>query len=424
MQAEPMLDERSYAQAQACVHCGLCLPVCPTYTETGLEADSPRGRIYLIKAMADGRVEATENVLQHLDLCLDCRACEPACPSDIAYHLLIERQRSASADDAAHRGRVMRWLTHGVFTRPWRMKLALIVPRLLQTVGLWDVATAVSSKLIPGSMGRMMKLLPGTGPIWPGALATRYPAQGERKMTVGLHTGCVGSVLDNETNRVAVALLRRMGCEVVVPRGQRCCGAIHHHGGDPQTAAQMAQRNARAFADCDAVVSCAGGCGAMLKEYDELLGEAGEAIANKTRDICELLASLDPPPPPHRLERTVVYHDSCHLAHAQGVVDPPRALLGMIEGLRVVELQEAGMCCGAAGTYNLTQPDMADTLAKRKLDDIVASGASVCVSGNIGCTMQIAAEAKRRGVELAVAHPVELLHEAYFGGTSPSQSSA
>ena len=385
--AEPLLDAESYAQAQACVHCGLCLPVCPTYAETGLEADSPRGRIHLMKAMADGRIEATENVREHLDLCLDCRACEPACPSDVAYHRLIERvrERGVVSSELAQTGRVTRWITRNAMTRRWVMKAGLVLPRVLQKLGVWGAIASV----VPGGAGRMMRLLPNGGRVLSGGFARRYPAEGEQKMRVGLHIGCVGEAVSHDVNRKAIALLQKLGCEVVVPRGQRCCGAIHHHGADRAGATRLAEKNVHAFDGCGVVVSCAGGCGAMLRQYDEVLGDGAEGFVGRVRDVCELIDELGPAAPPHRVDATVTYHDSCHLAHAQGVVDAPRRLLQRIEGVRWVELEEAGMCCGAAGTYNLTQPAMADALGERKIDRVVETGADVCAVGNVGCAMQI-----------------------------------
>ncbi len=404
----PLTDD-VYRQASACVHCGLCLPACPTYNETGLEADSPRGRIYLMKAMADGRMTPSDNVRQHLDQCLDCRACEPACPSGVVYHRLIEQARTIQAErQPKHGSPIVRALTRRVFTRPSLLKVALLPARFAQKLGLWGLTKALSGK----PLGRLTRLLPASGAVWERSLAARYPAEGERRMTVGLHAGCVQSVLGQSVNRKAVALLRRFGCEVVVPRAQRCCGAIHHHDGDTETACGLAQHNIDAFADCDRIVTVAAGCGAMLKQYDELISGA---FGRQVRDISELLTELDPPAPTHRVEQTVAYHHACHLAHAQGVADPPMRLLATVEGLTVVPLTEADLCCGAAGTYNLSQPDMADRLADRKLKHLQNSGASVCVTGNIGCALQIAAEAHERGLALDVVHTVDVLHEAYLG---------
>lgn len=415
----------AYRQATACIHCGLCLPACPTYAQNGLEGDSPRGRIYLMKALADGRLDAEPAALRHLDLCLDCRACETACPSGVVYHKLIEDTRAKLNERAILKRPpwLVERLIYHVMPYPRRLKAALLPARLLQRLGLWRAVTKLAGRILPDGMTKMHRMLPPSGPLWPAALDERYPAAGQRKMTVGLLTGCVGSVLQQPLNRMMIELLRQLGCEVVVPRRQACCGAIHHHGGRPEQAIAFARQNFDAFTGVDAIVTAIAGCGAMLKEYGDLArhhGDAGltaraDAFAAKSRDICELIASLDLPAPSHRVERAVTYHDACHLAHAQKITDAPRRLLAMIPGLRMVALPESQMCCGAAGTYNLTEPEMAAQIGERKLRHIQSTGCDTVVTGNIGCAMQIAGEAARLGVALEVVHPVELLHEAWCG---------
>ncbi|MFA9477974.1 (Fe-S)-binding protein [Phycisphaerales bacterium AB-hyl4] len=441
------LDPRTYDRALDCVHCGLCLPACPTYTENGLEADSPRGRIVLMKALADGKIEPTESVRHHLDLCLDCRACETACPSGVVYHELIEetRERLDTPAKPTLTDRFMQAMFFHLLTRPTRLKLSLLPARLLQRLGLWPIITRLP---LPRPLAKMQQMLPAAGPLWPRSLAPHYPptptsppsrSKAQRRSgspesppnqtppkRVALLAGCVGSVLFNDVNRQTVALLQLAGCEVYVPRAQQCCGAIHHHGGNIEAARKMAKANIDAMLEIDgkpidAIVNNAAGCGAMLKEYDHLLrddpayADKAKAFARKTRDITELLVELDLPTPEHAVNRTVAYHDACHLAHGQRVVDPPRRLLASIPGLKLVPLPESTMCCGAAGTYNLTQPEMARQLGERKLRHIKTTGAATCATGNVGCAMQIAGEADRLNTPLEVAHPVTLLHEAHFG---------
>ncbi len=426
------LDPRTFARALDCVHCGLCLPACPTYTQNGLEADSPRGRIHLMKGLALGRVEATDSVVKHLDLCLDCRACETACPSGVVYHELIEETRARLAT-TKNRGAVDRFVELiflNIFTRPARLKLALLPARVLQKIGLWPLLTRPAmTKLLPPQLEKMQQMLPPSGPMWEGNLEGFYPAKapdGVKKATVGFFAGCVGSVLFQRVNRQTIALLQHAGCDVVVPKNQACCGAIHHHAGRLHEAEALAAANIEAFAGAngpkvDYIVNNISGCGAMLKDYAFLLrddpryAQRGKELAQKTRDISELLVELKPEPPKRPLHRTVTYHDACHLAHGQKVTAPPRELLGWISGLKVVPLRESDMCCGAAGTYNLTQPEMARQLAERKIGHIAATGAETCVTANVGCAMQIQSEAARSGVKLRVAHPVTLLYEAYFG---------
>lgn len=436
--ADLKLDARTYDRSLDCVHCGLCLPACPTYTQNGLEADSPRGRIYLMKGLAEGRISATDQVVSHLDLCLDCRACETACPSGVVYHELIEATRAAMAP-SRRRGPV-EWLIDFIFYRifpyPRRLKLAVLPARLMQRSGLWNLVTqGPLTRLLPASLGKMQQMLPPEGPLWEKGLATTYPAaapDGRKRATVAVLAGCVGSVMFQHVNRQMIHLLQHAGCDVIVPPDQACCGAILHHGGQVDEAAQFARLNIDAFtrinrgtadgeADIDFVVTNIAGCGAMLRDYGHLLrddphyADRAERFEAKVRDISEVLADLLPGPAPHAIERTVTYHDACHLAHAQKVTGPPRQLLATIPGLQVIPLPENDMCCGAAGTYNLAQPAMARELAERKIGHIKGTGSPMCVTGNVGCAMQIQSEADRLGEDLQVVHPVTLLHEAYFG---------
>jgi glycolate oxidase iron-sulfur subunit len=426
------LDPRTFDRATDCVHCGLCLPACPTYTQNGLETDSPRGRIYLIKGMAQGKIDATDSVLRHLDLCLDCRACETACPSGVVYHELIEEARIQLAPQRPRTlvDRIMRLIFMHVMTSPTRLKLALLPTRVLQKLGLWKPLTnSFLRKLLPDQMDKMQQMLPPTGPLWETSLAKFYPAKsptGQKKATVGFFAGCVGSVLFQHVNRQTIALLQYAGCDVIVPSTQACCGAIHHHAGDAHGAEELAKRNLDAFLptngpQVDFIINNIAGCGAMLKDYAHLLrddaheAQRAQQFVDKCRDISEVLLELNLPPSPRELSRTVTYHHACHLAHAQKVVDPPLQLLRGIRGLKIVPLVEADMCCGAAGTYNLTEPAMARDLAERKIRHIQNTGARIAITSNVGCAMQIQSEADRLGVELHVTHPVSLLHEAYLG---------
>ncbi|MEX2213985.1 MAG: heterodisulfide reductase-related iron-sulfur binding cluster [Phycisphaeraceae bacterium] len=463
------LDKRTYDRALDCVHCGLCLPACPTYTENGLEADSPRGRIYLMKGLADGKIEPTASVLEHLDLCLDCRACETACPSGVQYHELIEATRAAFTHHpppaAATKPKtfvdeLVDAMFYKVFPYSLRLKLALLPARLMQKLGLWKLATKLT-KLMPLRVRKMQQMLPPSGPLWEKSLAEFYPANkancpdGKPRATVAMLAGCVGSVLFQHVNRQTIELLQLAGCDCLVPKAQQCCGAIHHHGGQTHEAEAFVRANVEAFLgegtegrrdegtkggetlyDSDSLCSSVppflrpfpdfiltniAGCGAQLKDYglftrdDPAFASRGATFAAKVRDISQVLVELAPPRPTREMKMTVTYHDACHLAHAQRVTDPPRRLLSWIPGLKVIPLVESDMCCGAAGTYNLSQPEMAMQLAERKIRHIQATGATTCVTGNVGCAMQIQSEAQRLGVELKVMHPVSLLHEAYFG---------
>ncbi len=432
------LDKRTYDRALDCVHCGLCLPACPTYTENGLEADSPRGRIMLMKGMADGQIEPTDQVLKHLDLCLDCRACETACPSGVVYHELIEETRerlSAKREkEKTFVDKLVEWMFFKIFPYPSRLKAAMLGPRILQRLQLWRPLTGAQfiRKRLPDKLDKMQQLLPEGGPLIESDLATHYPADprgmidGKPKAVVGMFAGCVGSVIFQDVNRHTIALLQLAGCEVLVPRSQMCCGAIHHHGGHWDEARRFAKANINAFLPTDGrqvdfIVNNAAGCGAMLRDYHHLMRDdaeyAGRAseFEKRTRDISELLIELGLPKPKHAINDTVTYHDACHLAHAQRIISEPRDLLSTITGLHVIRLPESDMCCGAAGTYNLSQPQMARQLAERKLSHVEHTGAKTCVTGNVGCAMQIESEARRVGMTLSVKHPVTLLYEAHFG---------
>ena len=428
------LDPRTYDRALSCVRCGLCLPACPTYTQDGLEADSPRGRIALMKGLADGRIDASHVVLRHLDLCLDCRACETACPSGVIYHELIEetRERLFPQRRPGKVDRLIRAFNLHVLAFPQRLKWALLPVRVLQKLGLWGLLCRV--KLSSPKLDKMRRMLPRHGPLWERRLEEAYPPQrpeGPRNLAVGYFAGCVSSVLEQEVNRQAIALLCRTGCQVIVPRAQGCCGAIHYHAGGAEQARVLARANLDAFLPVGAgsaatpppryIVTGVAGCGAMLKDYAHLLRDDPEQAAraasfvHRVRDISQALVELRLPRPEHRLEIKATYHDACHLAHAQGVTDAPRQLLAMIPGLELIPLPESDMCCGAAGTYNLQEPEMARELALRKLRQIQATGAQVVIAANIGCAMQIRSEAQRLGVDLEVVHPVTLLYRAVFG---------
>jgi len=452
------LDPRTFERGLSCVHCGLCLPACPTFTETGHEADSPRGRIQLMLGLASGAIDATDSVRRHLDLCLDCRGCETACPSGVVYHELIEetRARLAESQPLRMRDRLMRAIFFQIFVHPTRLKLALLPARVLQKLRIYPLLRRAGVfKLLPARLRKMEQMLPSTGRLWPGRLpaVTRgtglqsvsskaqdhglaaHATEKPRKVTVGFFAGCIGSVMFDEVNRQAVELLAAAGADVLVPSAQTCCGAIHHHSGAHGPAEAFARRNIDAFLPengpgVDYIATNIAGCGAMLREYDFLLrddpkfAQRARQFSARVRDITEVLAKIGPPEPKYSVNETVTYHDACHLAHAQRVTAPPRKLLASVPGLKLVPLPESDMCCGAAGTYNLTQPEMSAALAERKLRNIAATGAEVCVAGNVGCAMQIQSAADAAGQKLQVVHPVEILHRAVFGNGSTAPTPA
>lgn len=395
------------ALLNACVHCGLCLDACPTYLELGTEANSPRGRIHLVRAMEDGSLGLDAEVVRHLDLCLGCRACESACPSGVRYGRIIEDARAFVRRRAPRpwRERLRRRLLLAAFPYRRRVRALIALASLARRAGLWGPL----SRRLPGA-----ELLPAPAPVPP--LAPFTPAGGRERLRVGLMTGCVAGELFGGVNAAAVRQLSRAGAAVVVPAGQGCCGALHLHGGEPQAARALARRVIDAFpADLDTVVVTAAGCGSAVKEYGELLDgdplyrARARRFAERARDVTELLDALGAVPPGQAPRRRVTYHDACHLAHAQGVRAAPRRLLAAIPNLELIELSEADVCCGSAGSYNLTEPAMARRLRERKVDHILATGAEYVVTANPGCALHIQAGLAARGSAVRVLHPVELL---------------
>lgn len=422
-----------YGKFLDCVHCGLCTSACPTYLETGNENDSPRGRIYLMRAVTDGRLELTDSVERHLDLCLDCRSCETACPSGVQYGRLIEpfrvemQQRDVKAGKRP--GWFQRFILYGLFPYPKRMWWALLPMRFLQWTRLDRVIDFLRlPKLLPKKLQRMHGLLPRLQSR-AAALPEVLPAVGERRARVALFTGCVAEAMFSQTNLATARVLQANGCDVVIPKSQACCGAIHYHSGAGEPALELASQNVAAFNadDVDAVIINVAGCGSMLKDYghvaEELLStdedqrERLHRFAAKVKDVSEFLMELGPVAPTGEIPLKATYHDACHLAHAQGVRSQPRDLLSLVPGLELVPLAESDICCGAAGSYNLTEPEMSDRLAERKLQHIQATGADVVITGNAGCSLQLQAGLRKQGRKVWVAHPMDLLDMSYRGET-------
>jgi glycolate oxidase iron-sulfur subunit len=405
-----------------CVHCGLCTASCPTYVETGNENDSPRGRIYLMRGVTDGRLGLTSEVRRHLELCLDCRACETACPSGVQYGKLIEPFRvgmEATDGESKSHDWFHRWILFRLFPFPQRMRAALLPARIAQKLGLDRLLIASGLlKLLPTRLSQLVKMLPPLGKSEP-ALPEFLPAIGPRRARVALFTGCVGDAVFRPTNWATARVLQQNGCDVVVPRSQACCGAIHFHAGASEPARDFANANLNAFNpdDVDAIIVNVAGCGAMLKDYGHHWHDdrqsARERFAAKVKDVSEFLDSLGLVPPPGEIKVSATYHDACHLGHAQKIREAPRRLLAKIPGLELRELAESELCCGAAGTYNLTEPEMSARLSQRKMANIVNTGARVVITANAGCLLQIAREARAQGQALRVVHPVDLLDLSY-----------
>jgi len=415
-----------YERFLDCVHCGLCTAACPTYLELGNENDSPRGRIYLMRAVTDRRVELTPDIERHLELCLDCRACETACPSGVQYGRLIEPFRVAMEKRAPKANDwFQRWILFGLFPYAERMKGALLLARWNQRWGLDRLL--VSFGLLGWFPPRLRQLItmlppvPARQPAFPPVL----PAIGRRRARVALFRGCVGDALFGPTNWATARVLQQNGCDVVIPAAQVCCGAIHYHGGQSQPAREFADQNLNAFRvqDVDAVVVNVAGCGSMLKDYGHHWDDARQAarseFASKVQDVHEFLDRIGLIPPAGPLSGRATYHDACHLAHAQKITEAPRRILQQIPGLQWSALTESEICCGAAGTYNLTEPEMADRLGRRKLANIAATRADIVVTANAGCLLQMARHAREQKAGLQFFHPMDLLDLSYQGKPIP-----
>jgi glycolate dehydrogenase iron-sulfur subunit len=407
-----------------CVHCGFCLPVCPTYVLWNEEMDSPRGRIYLMKMVADGTANINETWVNHFDACLGCMACVTACPSGVEYGKLIEATRAQIERRYTRPAGEKRFrrLLFSIFPRPDRLRALLLPLRLYQKAGLQSlVRRAGIPKLLPARFRAMEALLPQVPAQQ--TLPELIPAQGERRRRVGLLLGCVQRVLFPQVNAATARVLAAEGCEVVAPKAQPCCGALLVHAGEEEQAVQLARQTIDAFekAQVDAVIINAAGCGSNVKEYGHLLrddpeyAERAKAFAAKCRDVSEFLSELEPRATRHALPLRVAYHDACHLQHAQGVRLQPRTVLGRIPQLELLEIPEAAICCGSAGIYNLVQPEAATELGDRKASHIAALEADIVVSANPGCLLQLQSALARAGRKLPVRHFIELLDASIRG---------
>jgi len=397
---------------EACVHCGFCLPACPTYESLAEEMDSPRGRIFLMKEVLEGGVALSE-AAPYVDRCLGCLACEPACPSGVEYGSLLSPFRSMAVKEGTGSAwrRLMRWTALKILPYPSRLRKALFLGRFVR----WG------RRLLPASIRSMLELAPGPLPAAP-TLETVTPAEGETRARVGLLLGCAQGVLAPAINEASVRVLSRNGVEVAVPAHQGCCGALGIHSGARQQARRMAQELFDIFdADLDAVLTNAAGCGSGISEYPVLFegteqaAEAGR-FSSRVEDIAVFLDSLGPVPPGElRRPLRVAYQDACHLGHAQGIREQPRRLLELVAGLELVPVPDADSCCGSAGIYNIEQPHLAREIGDRKVDALLSTGAELVASGNIGCIMQLRSRLRERGLDLPVLHTMEVLDLAYRG---------
>lgn len=402
------------AEMHACVHCGFCLSTCPSYVLLGQEMDSPRGRIYSMRAGLEGRATLSPAAVQHFDTCLGCMACETACPSGVKYAPLIEKTRALV--EAHHRRplgeRLFRALLFALLPYPSRLRLLAGPARM----AAWLKRSPRLLAWLPARLRAVVVLAPPV-PATTGPLAEITPADGSKRLRVGLLTGCVQRVFFASVNEATARVLAAEGCEVVAPASQGCCGALALHAGEEESARGFAKRLIEVFdrTNVDVVAVNAAGCGSAMKEYGRLLAddpawaERARRFAAAVRDVTEVLTSVEPRAPRHPLPLRVAYHDACHLAHAQGVRQPPRTLLGAIPGVTLVPVAESEVCCGSAGIFNLLQPDMATTLGDRKARHLADTRADIVVTSNPGCLLQLRAADERAGRATRILHIVELL---------------
>jgi glycolate oxidase iron-sulfur subunit len=442
-------DAPTRRDIDTCIHCGLCLTACPTYRELKIEPDSPRGRIYLMRGLAEGRIEPDADVIHHLDLCLGCRACETVCPAGVPYGRMLEETRGQLNRRVVKRsgaGALGEWALKTLFPNRGLLHAAADALRLGQSGPIAAfMRSPLAARLLPAfarqgyamtppiaprgerALERVAPRLPAGARMTPSAEALTFSPAEPPRARVAFFTTCVMEVMFPEVNREAVRLLVLAGCEVVAPRAQTCCGALHAHAGLRRSAKELARRNVAAFAGvkADFIVTDSAGCGAAMREFDHLLHEGGDAqaakdFARRVRDVSEVLAEVGLPRPTVRLASArgtgplrIGVHDPCHLAHAQRVRSQPRLLLAALDGVEVVELPNSDWCCGSAGVYNLTHADMADAQLERKLDSIERAGVEVVIASNPGCQLHMARGAHARGLGARIEHIVDVLARAY-----------
>jgi glycolate oxidase iron-sulfur subunit len=411
------------------MHCGLCLPTCPTYDATKLERNSPRGRIALMRAIADGRLEPTKAFGDEMYFCLGCLACMTACPAGVNYAELFEHARAEAEQsgelDSPKRNVIRRFTLRWLFMDLKRLQFVGRLLRLYQRLGVPTLLRRTGIlKLLPKRLRELEAMTPTIQPKFSAQLiAPVTSAVGQKKFRVAMLTGCAQDLIFSDVNRDTVEVLARNGCEVITLRDQSCCGSLHAHNGEWELAQQLARRQIDQFPPekFDAIITNAAGCGSHLKHYAKLLADdpayhpRAELWDQKVKDIHEWLAQIGIQSPPANSRRpfTVTYHEACHLCHGQKITAQPRQVLRAIPNLQLIELPESMWCCGSAGIYNLVQPEMANELLERKLNHIQSTGAEVVATGNPGCLLQISNGARQRNLPVRIVHPITLLAEAY-----------
>ena len=408
-----------------CVHCGLCLNACPTYRELGLEMDSPRGRIYQMVQVSSGAAAFNSSYVEHIGLCLACRACETACPSGVQYGRLVEAART-NIEARLERPLLVRvfrrFLINRLILSRTLLTLAGIGLLAYQRLGIQKLVRALGILKLFGKLADIEQLAPrAEWPFFFRQIGKTFPAQGERRYRVALLAGCIANVCFARLNEATIRVLQKNGCEVVVPEGQGCCGALHVHIGMREEARQLARTNIDVMiqGDYDAIITNAAGCGSTLKEYPELLAddpvyaERAHRFHQRLKDITEFLVSIELNPDMGRVDAVVTYQDSCHLLHGQRIRSAPRQLLARVPGLEFRELPSADLCCGSAGIYNVVQNEMAMALLTKKMQYANATGASIIATANPGCLLQLEAGVRLHGHGQRVAHVVQILDQAY-----------
>jgi glycolate oxidase iron-sulfur subunit len=454
----------TYDLMRQCIHCGFCLPTCPTYAVLGVEMDSPRGRIFQMQAVADGKLDVSDDFVEHMNCCVGCRACETACPSGVQFGKLIEAAREQiqlipimetiqksinvngyEEDTEIVVSTTMRAKNSAAITLlrtfffdmmlPSRTMLSIVFGGLkvyqrsgLQTIvrgtGLLNLINSLPTPF-KGNLKLPEELTSSArGAIIPDMLPEITPALGIKRYRVGMISGCIMDQVFHDINEATIRVLTANGCEVITPHQQGCCGALHIHGGEAEKGRALARKNIDIFEqyNCDAIIINSAGCGSTLKEYNHLLREDNgykqKALnfCQRVKDISEFIVTIQSQQQMGEINQTVAYHDACHLLHGQKIKQQPRQLLASIPGIKIVDLKESDWCCGSAGIYNLTNQEMAQELLERKMNHIEATHASIIATGNPGCMMQIAMGARQRGIKLEVMHPIQLLDAAYTAG--------
>jgi len=429
MNAGSYLKDLDYSVVQQCMHCGMCLPTCPTYDATKLERNSPRGRIALMRSIADGRLDATREFGEEMYYCLGCLACMTACPAGVNYAELFENARAEVERVGVlnnPKRSLIRWFTvKWLFMDLRRLQLVGSAMRLYQQLGFQTLLRRSGVlKLLPKRLQELEAMTPQIQPKFSADLiAPITPANGQRRYRVAMLVGCAQDLIFSDVNRDTVEVLARNGCDVVTPPEQHCCGSLHAHNGEIELARELARRSIDQFPpdQFDAIITNAGGCGSHLKHYHTLLEHDDRYAARaelwdaKVKDIHEWLAhiGIEAPRVNGAAPLRVTYHESCHLTHGQKVTAQPRQLLKAIPNVQLTELPESSWCCGSAGIYNIIQPEMADQLLDRKVQHIKSTGAQVVATGNPGCLLQVVNGCRRAGVDVRVVHPITLLAEAY-----------